>query len=265
MSRSEAPTPMPGDLQSLLDAERVGKPMPSDAQARVRSRVESTLGIVVVAAGAGVAAHTAGAAIAGSAAAKVGILTKPWFVAVTAFVLGGLTGAGVHAYVASKSNPPASTSTNTVIAAATPTSTNASSAWSASSGAIAQVAQLAPSTSAAPPLVATIVAPVAQGTSAAAAKPSTSEGKDTSLAAERSLIEVAHTALSRGDSSGAIAALDQHAKRFPFGQLGEEREALYVQALSQAGRRDEARVRALRFKKQFPGSLLLPVVEAATE
>ena len=69
----------------------------------------------------------------------------------------------------------------------------------------------------------------------------------------------------RGDSAAALDSLDKHVQRFPAGLRTEEREALYVQALARAGRHDEARARGARFEKRFPGSLFLPVVEAATE
>ena len=83
------------------------------------------------------------------------------------------------------------------------------------------------------------------------------------LTAERSLLDVARTALGRGDFPNALASADAHQKRFPKGALAEEREALAVQALAGAGRNDEARLRAERFARSFPGSILLPAVEAA--
>jgi hypothetical protein len=100
--------------------------------------------------------------------------------------------------------------------------------------------------------------PASSAPSPASARPSTSD-----LTAERSLLDVARTALGRGDFANALVSADAHQKRFPKGALAEEREALAVQALAGAGRRDEARARAERFAKSFPGSILLPAVEAA--
>jgi hypothetical protein len=88
-------------------------------------------------------------------------------------------------------------------------------------------------------------------------------GRDVDLAAERALLEIARTALARGQSARALEALQRHATEFPRGRLGEEREALSIQALLAAGRRDEARARAERFEKTFPRSLLLPAIDAA--
>ena len=46
------------------------------------------------------------------------------------------------------------------------------------------------------------------------------------LTAERLLIDGARTKLARGDPEGALAGLQEHARRFPDGRLDEEREAL---------------------------------------
>lgn len=96
------------------------------------------------------------------------------------------------------------------------------------------------------------------------ANPSTTAaGTDQALAHERQIIEKARSALTRGDAEGAIAATDEHAAAFPKGQLGEAREAIAVQALARAGRGADARRRAERFHRDFPGSMYGPVVDAA--
>jgi hypothetical protein len=87
--------------------------------------------------------------------------------------------------------------------------------------------------------------------------------RDLELAAERAPLETARTALSRGKPQAALDALGEHQRRFPFGRLGEEREALAIEALVQGGRSAEARARAARFRAKFPSSLLLPAVDAA--
>lgn len=90
---------------------------------------------------------------------------------------------------------------------------------------------------------------------------STSHASD--LAAERAVLDVARTALGRGDAENALSAATEHAKKFPRGALSEEREAIAVQALAAGGRKDEARARAERFKKAHPDSILLPAVLAS--
>lgn len=86
---------------------------------------------------------------------------------------------------------------------------------------------------------------------------------DDSLGDEMALVARAQTALHRGLYESALSALDEHARRFPRGDLAEEREALAVQALARAGRDDEASARASRFEARYPRSVLVPVVRAA--
>lgn len=86
---------------------------------------------------------------------------------------------------------------------------------------------------------------------------------DDPLAAERSLVEMARAALSRGQAERALAALRRHARQFPSGELTEEREGLLVQALVGAQKYDQAREKAEQFKKRYPRSLFAPVVDQA--
>lgn len=83
------------------------------------------------------------------------------------------------------------------------------------------------------------------------------------LEAERAMLDVARTALGRGDGPNALGACDDHARKFPRGVLAEEREAIAVQALLLAQRSDDARARAERFRKSYPRSIFLPAVLAA--
>lgn len=80
---------------------------------------------------------------------------------------------------------------------------------------------------------------------------------------ERQFIEVARTALLKRDAAGALSALASHRAAFQRGQLAEERDSLEVQALALAGRLDEARAAAARFKAAYPDSVFGPVVDAA--
>ncbi len=74
---------------------------------------------------------------------------------------------------------------------------------------------------------------------------------------------MARSALARRETQKAIAALEDHVRRFPKGQLAEEREGLLIQALVNAGQPDAARKRAAEFKARFPESMLWPAIEAA--
>jgi outer membrane protein assembly factor BamD (BamD/ComL family) len=70
----------------------------------------------------------------------------------------------------------------------------------------------------------------------------------------------ARRALSRHDAGQALAALERHRRRWPRGELLQEREVLAIQALSLAGSRDEARRRADAFLARFPTSTLAATV-----
>ncbi|MBL8938861.1 MAG: hypothetical protein JNM69_30145 [Archangium sp.] len=82
------------------------------------------------------------------------------------------------------------------------------------------------------------------------------------LGRERVLLDLARSALSSGDVAKALAAVQSHETQFPAGQLTEEREALAVQILWTAGRRDEATRRLHAFSLQFADSPLRPSLDA---
>jgi hypothetical protein len=109
-------------------------------------------------------------------------------------------------------------------------------------------------------------------TSASGLRPSSSAnplptpaGSTGTLAAERKLLEVARTALGRGNGVDALTAADAHASKFPHGSLAEEREAIAVEALAECKRFDDAKQRGERFRRSYPQSILLPAVQAAME
>ena len=83
------------------------------------------------------------------------------------------------------------------------------------------------------------------------------------LEAERRLLEPARTAIGRGLPASALELLARHAAQFPAGQLAEEREALWIQALAQSSELEGARARAAAFEKSYPDSLFLPIVKRA--
>ena len=75
------------------------------------------------------------------------------------------------------------------------------------------------------------------------------------LAAESALVLRARQTLRDGDCEGAADLLDAGRRRFVAGALAEEREALAIQALACAGRRDEATGRGEAFLHEHPESL----------
>jgi len=216
--------PLDPELARLLDVERARPPIAEGARERLLGRLEASL-----AAGALV-----GTAAAAGAAAK-GAATKTWMVAVTAFAIGGMVGAG--AMLLRGAPEPRVVTVEKRVEVPVPVTVVVSAP-------AAPPPSVAPSTSLAPvPTVAT--------------KPSSDAGEILALDKIRS-------ALKSGDSAAALAAVVEHEKRYPSGAHVEEREALAVQALARAGRRDDASARADRFRKRFPGSFLTAVVNSAS-
>lgn len=93
--------------------------------------------------------------------------------------------------------------------------------------------------------------------------PSRSTTVAESYALELRVLQPARAAAARGDFAATLAAVVEHARRFPNGQLVEEREALRVRALSGEQRFEEARRAAASFRRRFPGSVLLPRMKEA--
>ena len=101
-------------------------------------------------------------------------------------------------------------------------------------------------------------------TTTAASAPSTAPLSDT-FVVERKLLDGARVALASGDTAQSLAKIDEHARTYPRGRFVEEREALRVRALADAGRKVEARAAAERFEATWPNSVILPAVKAATQ
>jgi hypothetical protein len=79
-----------------------------------------------------------------------------------------------------------------------------------------------------------------------------------SLADETRVLEAAQRELASGRATSALSLLDEHAKRFPSGALGEERTAARVLSLCALGRTEEARRTATAFLEGSPRSPLIP-------
>ena len=83
------------------------------------------------------------------------------------------------------------------------------------------------------------------------------------FAAERMLLDEARAAIVQGAPDRALDRLEQHRARFPKGLLAEERDAMAIEALVNAGRYDEARSQAAAFRERAPGSLFVATVDSA--
>jgi hypothetical protein len=256
--------PLPPDLASLLREGRPGIEPPPGAREAVLAVV--TASAVGLGAGAGVAAAGAakGGSVAGAAvrAGSGGL----WAAVKGTFGVGGLmlgaavgvaVGAAGHAFLAS----PAAASavarpvpSAEVASPAPPRSTPSVTPWE-------EVPPSAPTGSTA----STVPAPAPSPAPTASHPDDDARGdhgsKDSSLASERALIDMARTAVARGQGDAALAALGRHERDFPHGRLAEEREWLAIQALVQTGATDEARARSVRFRRAFPRSLMLPALD----
>jgi len=85
------------------------------------------------------------------------------------------------------------------------------------------------------------------------------------LAAEVELITAAKTALDADDPDAALTRLADHARRFPDGQLANERRGYRAIALCEAGKPAAGRGEARVFLDAHPGSPLAPRVRQACE
>jgi RNA polymerase sigma-70 factor (ECF subfamily) len=84
--------------------------------------------------------------------------------------------------------------------------------------------------------------------------PSSDDDAVSRLAAEAELLARAQRALREGDAAGALRLLEEHERRFPLGELGDERRGARVRALCGLGRGAQARAEAHRLLRERPDS-----------
>jgi hypothetical protein len=227
--------PLDADLAALLDAERARPDAARAAQGRVLARVMASVGP-----GGGGPPHDGGGGGAapggmapGAAGAGAGGLLKSILIGLA---LGSVVAAGI--VTRPDPQPAAPAIEASVPVEATPAKRLEASGDDAGAP---EVAAPAPR---------------------AFASASASAGRDGSLGAERLLLDEAQHAVSQGHSAAAFAALERHVAEFPRGRMSEEREAIWIRALAGAGRIDEARERAARFRRGYPRSMLVPALES---
>ncbi|HTB77893.1 MAG TPA: hypothetical protein VK762_31825 [Polyangiaceae bacterium] len=228
---SESIPPLDPDL---LGALRDAEPAPAVVRARARQRLMSAVG--------GVGGGSGGGG-GGGAAGGSGQSMAPGMPRAIAFVLGGVVGVGL--YVALAPAPAAR---------------------------VVYVDRIVPAPPTAPLATAATVTAVAagEGSTAGAATPPTTPSAASptgasQLSAERILLDEARAAIAQGDPARALDRLERHRRTFPVPLLGEERDAMWVQALVKAGRYDEARSHAAAFRKRSPDSLFSSVVDSAID
>jgi len=107
--------------------------------------------------------------------------------------------------------------------------------------------------------------PVARATSKAKAarNSETRDAAASTLAEETRLLAQARRRLAAGSARDALVPLREHARRFPSGQLTEDRMVLQAQALCESGQTDQGLAQASALRKAFPRSSHLPRVDRA--
>jgi hypothetical protein len=238
-------------LRELLDAEKACPDPPVEASARVFARLSHSLGLPP---SLGDGPPTAPGPTVDGGPLHVGLLRRTLAGlsrrGLATFVLGAAVGAttyGTVQHLRGKTAAPASALVPAPLPAAEPPSPLPPA-----------VVEPAETTSTAEPSRLVAEASRERGTT-----PGLRNARDLRLGAERKLIEMARSALARGHTERALAALRSHARSYPRGQLAEERESLMVQALVAWGEPGRARERAARFHRRYPHSLFGPVVDEA--
>lgn len=84
---------------------------------------------------------------------------------------------------------------------------------------------------------------------------------DDALRRELALLTEAREALAAQAPARALRALDTHERQYPEGRFGQERALLTIRALLDAGRLDDARREAARFRTRHPRSLHRPSID----
>jgi TolA-binding protein len=79
---------------------------------------------------------------------------------------------------------------------------------------------------------------------------------------EHELLESARGQLSSGDAAGALTSLEHMRKRFPKGNLAQDRELLRIEALKAKGQRTAAKTAARKFAKAHPNNPHLSELES---
>ena len=106
--------------------------------------------------------------------------------------------------------------------------------------------------------VAEVTVPRRRAPARAATKSTQGEEQDagSGFGEEVELLARARAALGRGEASKALSLLEQHAKQFPRGALGPERDVSRIMALCALGRVEQARDHATAFMRRHPRSAL---------
>lgn len=214
----------------LLERARSGMTPGAEQKDRMRTRLLAGLGV----AGAASAAGTAAASAAGASG---------WTAKVVAVLFAASAVVGV-AYVA-RPAPEAPRVAETVVETTPDEPVVATSAPPEPAVEIEEPAPVADETMPDEPLHAV----------ARRERPAPPVVVEDDLEAESALVRRARAALRDGDARAALAALDEHGRRFPGGTLAEERDVQRVRAFCAAGDTARAERAARAFVEAHPGSV----------
>lgn len=231
------------EARAILDAAQGGDD-PTDAdRRRVHSSIARRVGV-----GAAILGTTATtSATAGGATIVAGVTSMTKVVLLVVGLVGAVGGGAyvVHRVTAPKSTTVATTKPTPVIAPA-------------------PIPMPDPTPMPAP--METVAAPTPTPTPTVAPAPiaiaAASETKKSSFDDELALMQKAQAALGAGNPQGALALLDEGAKRFPNGALSEERVGMRVLALCEIGRSD-ARAQAETFLAAHPSAPMAEHIRSA--
>jgi len=256
--------PLPEALRTLVDAEQQRPELDAEAQARLPSRIHQALAAAQITwpgqapdtgsapSDAASSAPVPGAAQPVATGLAAVAKTKIAALVVAGAVAGGAGGAALHAQLGAAPPPPP------IVIVMPPAAPPAQSPEPV----IAPPVRGEPAPVPTPKAVPATKAPTSRPVQSTRLEPPAASS-DSSLLAERSLVEQARSALARGLVSEALAALKQLAARFAGGRLAEERDAVLVHALAAAGRQAEADEKAKAVLTRYPESLFRPLVDAA--
>ncbi len=259
--------PLPDDLRTLVGAER--KRTWDDADVKTRLRARIAIAASVATAGAATGAIVGRGAIAQAAPGLRGLwAAMPASRLATVLVslaAGGVAGAVGHAALTSAATPRLGTPAASASASSID---DTSSAPRAVPTVVPSQLPLVPAASAsalASGSARGVAASSASGAAASASSSATAAGSAGAerVDAERSLVDRAQAAASRGRWDAAREALLEHERTFAHGRLAEEGEALWIQVLAGSGDVPVATERATRFRSRWPESLYIPAIDRA--
>ncbi len=242
---------LPPEIAEVLEREKLGYPEDGELKAAVLGKVEMAVALGGGAGGGGggkgdvspPAPVGAGSAGAGGATVVLGAR------AVTAIAVGTFLAGAVVGGLAMRRATPLE---RRPIVTSSPSIPNAPVEPSAPAASSAVAVVSAASATSLPP-----VAPAASVTGSA--KPVGDPRGD--LTREREVLDAARASLTSGDPAAVVATVEGHQRRWPNGQLAEEREVVWIHALRAVGQNAEAEGKVAAFRRAFPRSVLLPALD----